>query len=344
VRLAPTREIRNQTRNAPRHRLEQPRNHRHLLVVSGIGAACTVAAISVGLAAGGGAVSATAPTPSPAAQVIPARAPQPEPVVRGSIIAADGTSPGDSAGSVTGGTTVTVTGAALGTVASASFGGHPGAVVATTNDTVTITTPPAADLTEGTVAVELFDIAGKAVKVTEPTVDAASVAAPLKQLTFKYMPDPHVMAQTAYALAHWNNYNIDEYGVLPGNDCVNFTSQSLFARGWAMDADWWFDTNSRGSSAAWNSSTALAGYLSAHPERATAVADDQRRQLKIGDVVQFDWDSSGDQDHTGIVTRVDKTDDGVKVYYAGHTSDTDYKSVDESLANGGGSVSYWSVV
>jgi hypothetical protein len=376
VPLASTSQTRHQTRNSPRHRLEHPRTTRHLLVVSGIGAACTVAAITVGLATGGGAVGATAPSRPTSGALAPARAP--EPVVRGSIIAAEGTSPGAPAGSVTGGTTVTVTGAALGTVASVSFGGRPGAVVATTNDTVTITTPPAADRTEGTVAVELFDIAGKAVKVTEPlpaepaaaapaaapaavpaaapaaskpkpkakakTLDAASVAAPLKQLTFTYLPDPHVTAQTDYALAHWNNYNSDEYGVVPGNDCVNFTSQSLVARGWAMDADWWFDTNSGGSSAAWNSSTALAGYLSAHPERATAVGDDQRRQVKIGDVVQFDWDSSGDRDHTGVITRVDKTDDGVKVYYAGHTSDTDYKSVDESLANEGATVSYWSVV
>jgi hypothetical protein len=401
VRLVPSRKTPAQTRNAPRHRIEQPRNNRHFLVVSGIGAACTVAAISVGLATGGGAVNASAPAPTASAtasaEVIPARAAQPEPVVRGSIVAADGGSPGTAAGPVTGGTTVTVTGAALGTVASVSFGGNPGTVVAVSDDTVTITTPPAADRAEGTVPVELFDIAGKAVKVTDPlpaepaapvepapagvaeadaapagtvsgpigaepkvkatkveakkhettkaskTPDTASVA-PLKQLTFSYLPDPHITAQIDYALAHWSNYNSDVYGVVPGNDCVNFTSQSLVARGWAMDADWWFDTNTGQSSGAWNSSTALAGYLSAHPERATALGDDQRRQVKIGDIVQFDWDSSGDRDHTGIVTRVDKTVDGVKIYYAGHTSDSDYKSVDESLANEGGTVSYWSVV
>ncbi|MFT2818090.1 amidase domain-containing protein [Leifsonia sp. A12D58] len=61
------------------------------------------------------------------------------------------------------------------------------------------------------------------------------------------------------------------------------------------------------------------------------------------DVVQFDWDSSGDRDHTGIVTRVDKSESGVAIDFAGHTNNGSYKSVDETLANTGGTVSYWSV-
>jgi hypothetical protein len=34
---------------------------------------------------------------------------------------------------------------------------------------------------------------------------------------------------------------------------------------------------------------------------------------------------------------------GAEIYYAGHTNNTDYRSVAESLALSGGSVSYWSV-
>ncbi|WP_255455794.1 amidase domain-containing protein [Cryobacterium fucosi] len=65
--------------------------------------------------------------------------------------------------------------------------------------------------------------------------------------------------------------------------------------------------------------------------------------VKGGDIVQFDWNDSGDEDHTGIVTRVEKNGHSVAIYYAGHTSNTDYQSVDESLRNGGGTVSFWNV-
>jgi Putative amidase domain/IPT/TIG domain len=385
-----------ESRNQPRHRIEKAPKH-HFLLAGSVGAACTVIAISVGFATGGSAIGATAPTPAPSTSAAAPSAP-PEPVVRSSITSADGA----AAGPVTGGTTVTVTGAALGTVASVTFGGNPGTVNAVSPDTVTITTPPATDFTEGAVPVELFDLSGKPVKVTarvltDTTTGAASsaastgtatsipatpapatpdpatpdtttpdtiTAAPTAQaaapqaaapqakhaapaasaaLTFNYVQDPRVTAQIDYALAHWSDYNSDVYGVISGNDCVNFTSQSLIARGWAMDGEWSFDTATRLSTPAWNSSTAFAAYLTAHPERATALAADQRNLVKVGDVVQFDWDGSGDRDHTGIVSRVDKTAAGVTIYYAGHTGDTDFKSVDDSLANAGGTVSYWSI-
>lgn len=161
-------------------------------------------------------------------------------------------------------------------------------------------------------------------------------------LTFTYLPDPRVTTQIDYVLAHWNHYNSDEFGSIPGNDCVNFTSQSLLARGWTMDDGWSFNRETFQSTPAWTSSTALAAYLAAHPERATPLSDDERSKVKVGDVVQFDWDASGDRDHTGIVTRVEKTDAGTVIRFAGHTTDTDYASVDDAIA-GGATVSYWSI-
>jgi len=176
-----------------------------------------------------------------------------------------------------------------------------------------------------------------------PAVEAGAhpTAKPIT-LTFRYLPDPHVTAQIDYVLAHWNDYNSDEFGAIPGNDCVNFTSQSLLARGWKMDGQWSFNRDTFQSTAAWTSSTALADYLSRHPERATPLTDNERSQVKVGDIVQFDWDNSGDRDHTGIVTKVEKTDAGTVIRFAGHTADTDYASVDDAIA-GGASVSYWSV-
>jgi len=302
-----------------------------------IAAASAAVALSVGLATGGGALGATVPTPSPSASA--AAVAQPEPIVRSSIISSNG----GSAGSVTGGTVVTVTGADLGKVASVDFGGNAGKVVAVTDDTVTMKTPPATAL--GAVAVKLYDVDGKAVPVGVPassTAAAATTPLSFNPLTFNYVPDPHIAAQTKYALAHWTNPN-SAYGRIPGNDCVNFTSQTLVARGWKMDAGWSFNPRTWQYSSAWSSSTAFAAYLAAHPQRATALTDSQRDRVKVGDVVQFDWDRSGDRDHTGVVTRVTKTAGGVNIYYAAHTLNTDFKSVDESLANTGGTGSYWSV-
>jgi len=173
----------------------------------------------------------------------------------------------------------------------------------------------------------------------ETTAAAASVT----PLTFRYVPDARITAQVDYVRAHWDSYNSAVYGSIGGNDCVNFTSQSLIARGWTMDAEWSYSAAGAGYSTPWSSSTAFAAYLSAHPERATPLTAGQSDRVKIGDIVQFDWDRSGDKDHTGIVTRVVKDASGTHIYYAGHTEDSLDKSVEESVANTGGTVSYWSV-
>ncbi|PJJ65119.1 amidase domain-containing protein [Compostimonas suwonensis] len=274
-------------------------------------------------------------------------------------------------GSLSGGTVVTIEGAGLADVATVDFGGTPAQIVSTSDSAVTVTTPAAPELAETTVDVTLHNTSGEELPVqpTATTAAASPSSALAKTLlrapsvtatpevprafaatafSFAYVVDPVVQAQLGYALAHWQDYNAGQYGAIPGNDCVNFTSQTLVARGWAMDADWW-SSNTNGAvqwSPAWQSSTALAGYLAAHPERATALTDEQRDRVKVGDIVQFDWDDSGDRDHTGIVTKVERTDAGIQIYFAGHTSDTDYRSVDEAIhvLEPGASVFYWSIV
>ncbi|WP_165314253.1 amidase domain-containing protein [Agromyces protaetiae] len=157
-----------------------------------------------------------------------------------------------------------------------------------------------------------------------------------------------VVAQLEYARANWRSTSNDRFGYLDDNDCVNFASQTLLARGWTEDDDWWFDADGDpyASSDAWVSSTAFRDYLEAHPERATALTDAQRDQVKPGDIVQFDWDDSGDRDHTGIVTAVDRDPDGtVRVSYAGHTDATWDRSVDYAITevHPGGVAYYWSI-
>ena len=157
-----------------------------------------------------------------------------------------------------------------------------------------------------------------------------------------------VTAQLDYALAHWQlgNYNSADWGILGENDCVNFASQAMIARGWTMDSVWSSPKNGNAydSSAAWRSSTAFMKYI-ASTGKATALTDQQRDQVKVGDIVQFDWDNSRDRDHTGIVTKVEKVGETISISFAGHTLDSDYRSVDTAITvdHPGGTAYYWSV-
>jgi hypothetical protein len=159
---------------------------------------------------------------------------------------------------------------------------------------------------------------------------------------------PSVAAQMEYLRAHWQDTSSDQFGYLEENDCVNFTSQSLLARGWETDDEWWYDESGDpyASSEAWRSSTYFMWYLEEHPERATALTDAQRDQVKVGDIVQFDWDDSGDRDHTGVVTSVTTELDGsITILYAGHTDATLDRSVDWAITeyHPGGVAYYWSI-
>ena len=158
----------------------------------------------------------------------------------------------------------------------------------------------------------------------------------------------HRLAQLEYAHAHWDDPDAERFGVIDENDCVNFTSQTLLARGWTTDDEWWYDEDGDvyASSGAWISSTMLRDYLGRHPERATPLTDDQRDQVKVGDIVQFDWDDSGDRDHTGIITAVVTEADGsIDLEYAGHTDATWNRSVDWSITeqHPHGVAYYWSI-
>ncbi|WP_173922987.1 amidase domain-containing protein [Agromyces sp. Marseille-P2726] len=157
-----------------------------------------------------------------------------------------------------------------------------------------------------------------------------------------------VAEQFEYVREHWDATDSDQFGFLPENDCMNFASQSLLVRGWAPDDDWWYDESGDEWShpTAWVSSTSFMEYAEQHPERATALTDDQRDQVKVGDLVQFDWDDSGDRDHTGVVTSVRTELDGsITIEYAGHTDATWDRSVDWAITtyHPGGVAYYWSI-
>ncbi|MDR5700527.1 amidase domain-containing protein [Agromyces aerolatus] len=256
----------------------------------------------------------------------------------------------------TGGTQVTVTGERLDRITQVAVGGAPAPIVEASADHVTFAVPATADTALGAVAVTFADAAGAAPDVeTDASSSAASVASAADPanvtavadapgtLTLTYTSDPGIDAQLAYVLTYWSSYNTAEFPVISGYDCANFASQSLLARGWTMDAGWSLDRATGAMSPSWASSTALRDYLRTRTDRATELADAQRDQVKVGDIAQFDWDDSGDRDHTAVVTRVERSEAGTKVWVGGHTKDADYWDVDTALATGGGSVSYFSI-
>lgn len=155
-----------------------------------------------------------------------------------------------------------------------------------------------------------------------------------------------VRAQLDYTLAHWADTESAEFGHLGDTDCVNFTSQTLLARGWQQDEEWWYrnDDGAVDYAPAWISSTALMRYLDARPERATALSDGQRAGVALGDIVQFDWDRSGDRDHTGVITAV-ATDAGgqVRLRYACHSGAEEYYEIDAEITrrHPDAAVYYW---
>jgi hypothetical protein len=221
-------------------------------------------------------------------------------------------------------------GIVVGGVALAASGNDQASTAESSTSAVSTATPSADATSEAVATPEA---------VTEPRETPTPSATPVPV-------DSAVQAQLDYALAHWNNYNTAEYGVITGTDCVNFASQALIKRGWTMDDAWY--ASGTGSdfdfSSPWVSSTAFMNYV-ADSGRATALTDDQRDQVKLGDVVQFDWDNSGDRDHTAIVSRIEGTGENIQIFYVGHTDDTDYRSVDYAITekHPGGTAYYWSI-
>ncbi|PPF14252.1 hypothetical protein C5C31_02400 [Rathayibacter rathayi] len=221
--------------------------------------------------------------------------------------------------------------------------------VETSDPAVGTTAQASTDLAAPTVSATTVSATTGPATATGPTATGvlASTKVVASAITFAYTPDPAIEAAKAqvaldasrlasqldYLRTYWSDYNSAQYGVIPGNDCVNFASQSLIARGWEMDGEW-NSSSSGGYSAAWASSTAFHAYLAAHPERATPISNAERSLVKPGDIVQFDWNGSGDWDHTGVVTSVD----GETILYSSHTADNHDQSIDSASA---GRIAFW---
>lgn len=153
---------------------------------------------------------------------------------------------------------------------------------------------------------------------------------------------PPTQQQYQFLAATWNARTAPKFGYLPARDCANWASQSLLLRGLVPSGVWHGRlSRTRAASMAWISSTRLRNYLLTS-NKVTPLTDAQRDQVAIGDIVQFDWWNTGAEEHTGVVSSIQHTAAGIKIYYASHTAHGMWWSVDRSIKTvyPGATVSY----
>jgi len=238
-------------------------------------------------------------------------------------------------GSLVGGESITITGAALDDVTHVTFGGVSATdVVVADSGTLTATVPSAVDYQPATVAITVV-------------ADGVTVAG-ATDLDYTYETSTAVDRQMEYLLTHWNDYNVEEYGDLNsvGGDCANFVSQSLLMRGWEMTEEWFNYDAAANWSAAWGYVPSFENWLTATPELgATQLSFDERDQVKIGDLVVFDWNDNDYLDHIQVVSSVETVDGEIVITMVGHNLDTDYRDLDETITvdHPGATGHFWSI-
>lgn len=287
---------------------------------------------------------------------------------------------------------VTMRGRAMANVAEVVVGGQDAQQLVLLSPTeLRFTVPQAQDFVPGTAAISLVS-----------ATDRASITTPFR---WTWAVRSGIDREMAYAVTHWSLHSSARFGYIPKNDCVNFVSQLLLARGWRESSSWWNDgpvkhtvkvkktvvvkvrttvlvpvkpvatptptpstTATPGpvkvlkplkhlkpsrtdpakpamkkvvgfvdkkvvktvtkvvttvdASAAWVSSTAMSAWLTSRPDLATHLSYAQRAQVRIGDVVQFDWTGAGSSwDHSAVVSKIVVQPNGSEdIWYAEHTN------------------------
>jgi len=146
----------------------------------------------------------------------------------------------------------------------------------------------------------------------------------------------------AYAYKYVYDYN-DKYKPMEA-DCTNFVSQVMYEGGGIpmVDAwwrpyfdkdDWYYYQNEAGYdddewSWSWVKAESLFWHIHDRPLGEIAPYD---TDLKLGDIVQFDFDHDGEIDHSSVVTKIDSSGERYVTY---HTTDTKDKPLDYFFEQG----------
>lgn len=135
------------------------------------------------------------------------------------------------------------------------------------------------------------------------TLDELDVNDPVIRAPFTY--DRRKAVQ--YAERWWNSYN-PKYEQFE-NDCTNFISQCLHEGGAPMrgypnrGSGWWMQNNNWSYS--WSVAHSLKNYLANSTTGLRAKEVSSARELKLGDVICYDFEGDGRYNHNTIVTAKD---------------------------------------
>ena len=132
-----------------------------------------------------------------------------------------------------------------------------------------------------------------------------------------------VQKELNYLDDNWYTQGDRRYTYLPNEDCANFVSQALRARGWATTSSW------KPGSTDWISSTHLRKWILDHHKSVKELKGVAAfSKVKVGDIAQFDWKNKGIRNHTAIVTAVQVMADGsYNVWVGEHTDPYEYRNV-----------------
>ncbi|WIB77073.1 amidase domain-containing protein [Curtobacterium sp. MCPF17_002] len=263
-----------------------------------------------------------------------------------------------------GGVTISVAGTGLAAVKGVTVGGIAARGVKASATKVTFTAPHQAMYTAGSADVALFtsviepapsanqssdgngsaandgqsgatqDSSTSSSSPTAAAVPDASTAVATTTLAYAALTD--VDRQLQYAMAHWSDYNLAEYGTMNpiGGDCANYVSQTLIARGWKQRDDWYNRAAGAEHTATWTYCPTMDPWLTANAAEfgLTRRSLDERDEVKVGDIVFYDWNDNDSPDHTTIVSEVFTEADGtVRIKSASHNQDGPYRDLDEMI-------------
>lgn len=243
-----------------------------------------------------------------------------------------------ASGALSGGTAVTIAGAGFDSespVSTVTFGTEPATSFEVVDDaTIAAVTPASVNFVVGTVP------------VTVALADGSQQTSAANAYGYEILTP--VDSQMSYAFTYWDDYNLDEWGEFPDNDCGNFVNQSMLARGWTQNADWYSDYATTGDySYSWIRGNPMDEYYASRDDT-TRYEFTDRSQLAIGDVVMIDWDPQNDNgvDHTQMISKITHNPDGsISIAMVGHTLDSTYRDLDTAVTveKPGGTAHFYSI-
>lgn len=157
-----------------------------------------------------------------------------------------------------------------------------------------------------------------------PSTSSDSSSYPVPAAPAVLLGERGLEAQLAWVSENaWTKNYSWGHSYIPNEDCANFASRSLLIRGLPENV-------------LHISSTKLRNWLTGHGYVETPDSPAARGAVKVGDIIQFDWQPSAsnpsDRDHTGIVTKIETGVDGtITVRYTAHTDPDNDPKVDQSI-------------